>query len=65
MESSRGSYGKGDFVWQQYAELATSRSTRAVVGSWLVDGEPAGIGIRESDGYVTTNTSRFVLHLFQ
>jgi glutathionylspermidine synthase len=36
-----------------------------VLGSWLVDGKPCGIGIREPDGYVTTNVSRFVPHLFQ
>ena len=65
MESTRGNYADGQFVFQQYADLAASNSIRAVVGSWLIDGEPAGIGIRESDGYVTTNTSRFVPHLFQ
>ena len=25
--------------------------------------EPAGLGIRESDGYVTNNLSRFVPHV--
>jgi glutathionylspermidine synthase len=34
-----------------------------VLGSWLIDGEPAGLGIRESDGPVTDNRSRFVPHL--
>ncbi|WP_373283899.1 glutathionylspermidine synthase family protein [Silvibacterium dinghuense] len=28
-------------------------------------GEAAGIGIRESDGLIVTNTSRFVPHLFR
>jgi glutathionylspermidine synthase len=65
MESTRGNYADGKFVFQQYTDLAASNSIRAVIGSWLIDGEPAGIGIRESDGYVTTNTSRFVPHLFQ
>jgi glutathionylspermidine synthase len=35
-----------------------------VIGSWVIDGEAAGMGIRESDGPVTNNTSRFVPHLF-
>jgi glutathionylspermidine synthase len=29
----------------------------------VIDGEPAGLGIRESDGLVTDNLSRFVPHL--
>ena len=65
MESTPGDYAAGGFVYQQFAELATDGAVRAVIGSWLVDGEPCGIGIRESDGYVTTNTSRFVPHLFR
>src|SRR5271170_608331 len=35
-------------VYQQLARLATEAGKTAVLGSWLVDGEPAGIGIRES-----------------
>jgi len=35
------------------------------MGSWLVDGEPAGMGIRESAGTITNNTSCFVPHLFR
>lgn len=65
MEATVGEYTTGPFVFQQFVDLASSGSIRAVVGSWLIDGEPAGMGIRESDGLVTTNTSRFVPHLFQ
>ena len=65
MESTAGSHASEPCVYQQYAGLASSGSTRAVIGSWLIDGEPAGIGIRESDVYVTTNTSRFVPHFFR
>jgi glutathionylspermidine synthase len=65
MESTSGSYAADAFVYQQYADLASSGNTHAVIGSWFIDGEPAGIGIRESDGYITTNTSRFVPHLFR
>lgn len=35
---------------------------RPVVGSWIVDTEPAGIGIREDKGLVTGNRSCFVPH---
>ena len=55
----------GKFVHQAMASMAQADGKTAVFGSWLVDGEPAGMGIRESDGPVTTNTSRFVPHLFR
>lgn len=55
----------GDFVYQELASLAECHGKTAVLGSWLVDGEPAGVGIRESAGLVTTNASRFVPHLFR
>jgi glutathionylspermidine synthase len=37
-----------------------------VLGSWIIaDQGAAGVGIRESDTQVTTNTSKFVPHLFK
>jgi glutathionylspermidine synthase len=53
------------FVYQALAPMAQSDGKIAVFGSWLVDGEPAGMGIRESRGLVTNNTSCFVPHLFR
>jgi glutathionylspermidine synthase len=47
------------------ASLAQMDGKTAVIGSWLIDGELTGMGIRESDGMITTNTSRFVPHLFR
>jgi glutathionylspermidine synthase len=47
------------------APLAQVDGKTAVIGSWLIDGEPAGMGIRESEGMITTNVSRFVPHLFR
>jgi glutathionylspermidine synthase len=55
----------GHFVYQQMAPMAEADGKTAVFGSWLIDGEPAGMGIRESDGLVTNNFSRFVPHLFR
>ena len=54
-----------DVVYQKLASTATADGNTAIIGSWLIDGEPAGIGIRESSGLITTNTSRFVPHLFR
>jgi glutathionylspermidine synthase len=53
------------YVYQALASMATGGGKTAVFGSWLVDGEPAGMGIRESTGLVTNNTSCFVPHLFR
>lgn len=64
-EDTSGRYGDGGFVYQQYMDLAAGGGTRVVLGSWLVDGEPCGMGIREPDSYVTSNASRFVPHLFR
>jgi glutathionylspermidine synthase len=33
-----------------------------VIGAWVIDGVPAGMGIRESDAPVTGNLARFVPH---
>ncbi len=65
MEDTEGRYADGGFVHQQYIDLAANGNPRIVIGSWLVDGEPCGMGIREPDTYVTTNASRFVPHLFR
>ena len=56
---------QGNYVYQELARMAQADGRIAVFGSWLIDGEPAGMGIRESDGLVTNNFSRFVPHLFR
>lgn len=57
--------GSGAFVWQALAPMAQAGGKTAVFGSWLVDGEPAGMGVREAKGLVTNNTSCFVPHIFK
>jgi glutathionylspermidine synthase len=60
-----GIYGEEGFVYQGYATLPSIDGNHPVIGSWVIDGEARGIGIRESDGPVTDNYSRFVPHLFR
>ena len=57
--------GSEGFVYQAMASLGRVENGTMVLGSWLIDGKPAGMGVRESDGMITTNTSRFVPHLFR
>jgi glutathionylspermidine synthase len=59
-----GDYGAEGYVFQQFFPLPEMDGCRPVIGSWVIDGNARGIGIRESDGLVTDNFSRFVPHLF-
>ena len=60
-----GEYGAEGFVYQAVAPIAElAPGKRAILGSWVVDHESAGLGIRESDAWVTDNLSRFVPHCF-
>ncbi|HET6559785.1 MAG TPA: glutathionylspermidine synthase family protein [Prolixibacteraceae bacterium] len=65
VEKTGGEYGSEGFVYQQYAPLPDFNGNYPVVGSWVIGGEAAGMGIRESDGLITGNTSRFVPHYFE
>jgi glutathionylspermidine synthase len=61
-----GPYGGEGFVYQGMAPIPNLDGNYPVLGSWIIaDQGPAGMGIRESDTLVTTNTSRFVPHLFR
>ena len=59
-----GPYGIEGFVYQRYAELPCVDCRYPVIGSWIIAGESAGIGIREDDSPITRDTSRFVPHRF-
>jgi glutathionylspermidine synthase len=59
-----GDYGAEGFVYQQYYALPDFSGHRPVIGSWVIDGEPAGMGIRE-DGLITGNTARFTPHAIE
>jgi glutathionylspermidine synthase len=62
--SSGGEYGAEGYIHQAYAPLPEFGGNHAVVGAWIIGDMPAGIGIREDDSAITTNTSRFVPHYF-
>ena len=63
-----GPYGAEGFIFQEYARLAEFDGVYPILGSWVIGHEEgnaaAGVGIRESEDPITTNTSRFVPHLF-
>jgi glutathionylspermidine synthase len=55
--------GSEGWCYQQYVPLPDLDGNKAVLGSWIVDGKPAGLGVRESDGPVTDFYARFVPHI--
>ena len=64
VESTAGDYGAEGYIYQALAPLPRFGDDYTLIGSWLIDGEPAGIGIREDTSRITRNTSRFVPHYF-
>lgn len=63
--STSGNYGAEGFVYQEFYPLPeTAPGAYPVIGAWIVDGEPCGMGIRE-DGLITGNTAKFVPHVIE
>jgi glutathionylspermidine synthase len=60
---SEGDYGSEGFIYQELCKLPNFDGNYPVIGSWVVGQQSAGMGIRESDGLITGNLSRFVPHL--
>lgn len=58
-----GDYGNEGYVYQRWYPIPEHDGRYPVLGSWIVDGAPAGLGIREG-GLVTGNQSHFIPHIF-
>jgi len=63
--STDGPYGEEGFVYQAFRELPRFGGRYPVLGSWVVASQPCGMGLREDEGPITRNTSRFVPHYFE
>jgi glutathionylspermidine synthase len=61
-DTSDGGYGAEGYVYQEWCPLPSFDGNRAVIGSWVVDGQAAGMIVRESDGPVTDYYSRVCPH---
>lgn len=57
-------YGREGYVYQAFTPLSETDGNFAVIGSWIIGDQAAGIGIREDHSAVTTNASRFLPHYF-
>jgi glutathionylspermidine synthase len=60
-----GPYGSEGYIYQALAENESIDGAWPVLGVWMIDGEPAGLGIREDTQRITANASRFVPHWIQ
>jgi glutathionylspermidine synthase len=63
LQETPGLYTAGPSIVQELAPLARHAKGHAVIGSWVVASQPAGIGIREDEGEVTRDLARFVPHV--
>jgi glutathionylspermidine synthase len=61
-DADAGPYGAEGFIVQGLAPLPVFSGRHAVVGSWIIAGQPAGVGVREDTSAITKNTSHFVPH---
>ncbi|GGK82455.1 putative glutathionylspermidine synthase [Sphaerisporangium melleum] len=61
-QSTEGDYGAEGHVYQEFRELPDFDGWRPVLGAWVVGDEAAGLGIRETSGLITDDTSSFVPH---
>ena len=57
-----GWYGEEGWCYQGFRALPEFGGNRMVLGSWVVDGESAGAGIRESESLITDGYARFLPH---
>ena len=57
--------GGPDRIYQAACSLPVFDRQRALIGSWVIAGQAAGMGIREDRAPITTNASRFVPHYFR
>lgn len=60
---SEGPYGNEGFVIQQRFALPVFSGNHTLIGSWLVDDQPAGITLREDKTAITQDSSRFLPHI--
>jgi glutathionylspermidine synthase len=58
-------YGAEGFVLQRLQPLAQYEGYHLVLGSWVINGEPAGLGIRADKSKITGTGANFIPHYVQ
>ena len=65
LEETQGEYGSEGYVYQELVEIESHQSFYPIIGSWIIGGEPCGMGIRESKSRITDNFSYFIPHIIE
>ncbi|MFG6503147.1 glutathionylspermidine synthase family protein [Microbacterium sp. P05] len=60
-----GAYDTDGLVFQRRARFEPIPGKTAVIGSWIVGGDPAGIDLRETSGPITGDLAEFVPHYIE
>lgn len=64
IETERGGeYGAEGHIVQAFHPLPDFDGRHPVMGCWVVASQPAGLGIREDNGLITTDDARFIPHI--
>ena len=58
-----GAYGEEGYIYQQRHLLPTFDENHTLIGSWLIDDQPAGISLREDSTAITQDMSRYLPHV--
>lgn len=53
-----------NFIYQEWFNVPTFNGNYPTIGSWVINGQSAGIGVREDKTSVVKRTGRFVPHCF-
>lgn len=61
--TSDGPYGDEGYIYQAYTPMPKFGDNYTLIGSWLIDDQPAGMSIREDKQQVTLDSSRFLPHI--
>jgi glutathionylspermidine synthase len=60
---NEGPYGDEGYIYQAFYPLPRYGDNYALIGSWLVNDQPAGMSIREDNSQVTMDLSRYLPHV--
>jgi glutathionylspermidine synthase len=61
----KSTYGKEGYVYQAYKRIPEFDGCYTTIGSWIIDGKSAGIGVREDTSEITSDACRFIPHIFR
>ena len=63
IEESDGDYANQGHILQAFSALPKFGDSYTLIGSWLVNDQPAGMSIREDASLITKDMSRYIPHL--